>query len=36
MESSIIDIYTDGSLIRNKNKVLCGYGIYFPNKEYKQ
>lgn len=28
-----IDIFTDGSLIRKKNDVYCGYGIYFPNGE---
>ena len=32
---SSIDIYTDGSLKRTKKGVLCGYGIYFPNKELK-
>lgn len=30
-----IIIYTDGSYIKNKNYVKCGYGIYFPNNEYK-
>ena len=30
---SIIDIYTDGSLIKKKGNIYCGYGIYFPNKE---
>jgi ribonuclease HI len=33
-ENTII-IYTDGSFIKHKNKTLCGYGIYFPNKELK-
>ena len=28
-----IDIYTDGSLMKKKDKVYCGYGIYFPNGE---
>jgi ribonuclease HI len=28
-----IDIFTDGSLIRKKGKIYCGYGIYFPNCE---
>jgi len=28
-----IDIFTDGSLIRKKGKIYCGYGIYFPNGE---
>ena len=32
---SHIDIYTDGSLVRSKNQINCGYGIYFPNGEYK-
>ena len=31
----IINIFTDGSLIRKDNTVFCGYGIYFPNKENK-
>ena len=35
MVNSIIEVYTDGSLIRKDNKVFCGYGIYFPNHEYK-
>jgi len=28
-----IEVYTDGSLRRTKNGVICGYGIYFPNDE---
>ena len=28
-----IDIFTDGSLIRKKGDIYCGYGIYFPNGE---
>ncbi len=28
-----MEIYTDGSLKRTKNGILCGYGIYFPNGE---
>lgn len=32
---NIIDIYTDGSLKKTKNGTICGYGIYFPNKELK-
>jgi ribonuclease HI len=28
-----IDIFTDGSLIRKKGKIYCGYGIFFPNGE---
>jgi len=35
LESEIIEIYTDGSYFRKNNKVYCGYGIYFPNGEYK-
>lgn len=31
----IINIYTDGSLMRKKDKIYCGYGIYFPGGEYK-
>ncbi len=27
--------YTDGSLIRKGGQIYCGYGIYFPNNEYK-
>lgn len=33
--STIISIYTDGSLVKKDGKVFCGYGIYFPNGEYK-
>lgn len=35
MTNSKIEIYTDGSLIKKNNKIYCGYGIYFPNNEYK-
>ena len=35
MPNSTIEIYTDGSFIKNKNGIKCGYGIYFPNGEYK-
>lgn len=35
MQSSILEIYTDGSLVKKGNIVYCGYGIYFPNQEYK-
>lgn len=31
----IIDIFTDGSYSIKNNKIYCGYGIYFPNGEYK-
>ena len=30
-----IRIFTDGSLIRKKNQILCGYGIYIPSKNIK-
>ena len=30
--SGIMEVFTDGSCIRRK-KILCGYGIHFPNKE---
>ena len=32
---SVIDIYTDGSLRRTRDGIICGYGIYFPNRELK-
>ena len=35
MVSSIIEVYTDGSLVKKDGNVYCGYGIYFPNHEYK-
>ena len=35
LDSSIINVYTDGSLIRKGKAIFCGYGIYFPNSEYK-
>ena len=31
-----INIFTDGSFTKKGKKINCGYGIYFPNKEYKQ
>lgn len=31
--SKLIIAFTDGSFIKHLNK--CGYGVYFPNKEYK-
>lgn len=31
----IIHVFTDGSLVRKGKEIYCGYGIYFPNKEYK-
>lgn len=33
--TEIIEIYTDGSYYKKQNKIFCGYGIYFPNQEYK-
>lgn len=30
----ILNIYTDGSLIKKDNNVYCGFGIYYPNNEY--
>lgn len=33
--SSEILAYTDGSLMRKGKTIYCGYGIYFPNGEYK-
>lgn len=35
MVSSTLEIYTDGSLVKKDGKTYCGYGIYFPNDEYK-
>lgn len=35
---SIIDeitVYTDGSCMKKKTGIKCGYGIFFPNKELK-
>jgi ribonuclease HI len=29
----MINAYTDGSLRRTKQGIICGYGIYFPNNE---
>lgn len=30
----MIDIFTDGSYKKTQNGAKCGYGIYFPNKEF--
>lgn len=30
-----INVYTDGSLQRTKQGIICGYGIYFSNNELK-
>ena len=30
-----ITVFTDGSCIKTSNKILCGYGVYFPNNELK-
>lgn len=35
LDTSIINVYTDGSLVRKEKEIYCGYGIYFPNSEYK-
>ena len=35
MISSTLEIYTDGSLVKKGGNTYCGYGIYFPNQEYK-
>ena len=35
MSNSTLEIYTDGSLVKKDGKIFCGYGIYFPNNEYK-
>ena len=32
---SEVSAYTDGSLMRKGKLIYCGYGIYFPGKEYK-
>ncbi len=32
MDLNVI-VFTDGSFIKTKNKLLCGYGVYFPNGE---
>ncbi len=34
-DESIVNVYTDGSLVRKGKDIYCGYGIYFPNGEYK-
>ena len=31
----VIDIFTDGSFKKRPEGDICGYGIYFPNKELK-
>lgn len=33
--NSVINVYTDGSLVKRDGKIYCGYGIYFGNLEYK-
>jgi ribonuclease HI len=36
MSSLPIEIYTDGSCMKTlKGNLLCGYGVYFPGKEYR-
>lgn len=34
-KSKTIEVFTDGSCIKNKKGIKCGYGIHFPNKEFK-
>ena len=31
----VIDIFTDGSYFKRSNKIYCGYGVYYPNGEYR-
>jgi ribonuclease HI len=33
--NTTINVYTDGSFIKKSKHIYCGYGIYFPNGEYK-
>lgn len=33
-EQREVEIYTDGSFIKNKEGIKCGYGVHYPNKEY--
>lgn len=35
MSNSVLEIYTDGSYMKKGSNIYCGYGIYFPNHEYK-
>ena len=35
MVNTTLEIYTDGSLVKKDGNIYCGYGIYFPNQEYK-
>ena len=35
MSNSALEIYTDGSYMKKGSNIYCGYGIYFPNNEYK-
>lgn len=35
MGITTLEIYTDGSLVKKDGNIYCGYGIYFPNNEYK-
>ena len=30
-----IIVFTDGSCIKNKSGIYCGYGIHYPNSEFK-
>jgi ribonuclease HI len=29
-----IIVFTDGSFVKSKNNIKCGYGIHFPNTEF--
>jgi ribonuclease HI len=29
-----LNIFTDGSYIKKKNKIYCGFGVHFPEKQY--
>jgi ribonuclease HI len=35
MSDETINVYTDGSYVKKGSKIFCGYGIYFPDGEYK-
>jgi len=34
-DKSVINVYTDGSFTKKGSTIHCGYGIYFPDGEYK-
>lgn len=35
MSEEVINVYTDGSYKKKGSDIYCGYGIYFPDGEYK-